>query len=140
MKQAILLTIATTVAFLLLEAALGFRVTTAIGFGVTIVTGSINALTFLWLWWTRATPLALGMTISWLGQASFSGWWYLFSTTAKLDWLSGSALIYFLLSLKIVGGGLHIVVMQRSMELRRVFLVWPVLAALFIAVATMAVT
>jgi hypothetical protein len=136
MRQALLLTAALTVAFLMVERILGIHIAAALGFGSVAVIAVVNALTFLWLWWARTTPLALGMTCSWLGQAALSIWGF-FVRPDDLALISGSApLVFFLLSLYVVGGALHIAVMQSSMELRRTVLIWPVLAVLAVATTT----
>ena len=103
---------------------------------LTTVIAATNALTFLWLWWARTTPLALGMAFSWLGQACLSIWWYVGGVAGAEGWIleADTALLFFFLSLYIVGGGLHIAVMQRSMELARRIMIWPVIAAFAVAI------
>ncbi len=133
MRQALLLTAALTAAFLLAEEALGFQIAVALGFGTVTVIAAINALTFLWLWWARTTPLALGMTCSWLGQASLSIWWFFSMPPTVAEHLEGNIVVFLLLSLYVVGGALHIAVMQTSMELGRRILIWPILAVFAVA-------
>ena len=37
---------------------------------VAVIMGGVISLTFAWLWWVRATPLALGMVLSWAGAST----------------------------------------------------------------------
>lgn len=137
MRQALLLTAALMAAFLLMESAFGPRFAINLGFGAIAVIAVTNAGTFLWLWWARTTPLALGMAFSWFGQAALSVLWYLSDvpwTTAWLDALD-SAVLFLAVSFYLVGGALHIAVMQRSMELARSMMVWPILASFILAMA-----
>ena len=136
MKQALLLTAALCAAFLVVEFAAGLDFAVALGFGATIVVVATNALTFLWLWWVRATPLALGMALSWLSQAALSVWWYTSGSVDVAAWvrnIDGLAL-FAMLSIYIVGGSLHIAVMRRSMDLSRTAMILPVLGAVAVAV------
>ena len=133
MKQAFILSLALAAVFLAAQGLLGFRVAASLGFGLVIVTAAINALTFMWLWWARTTPLALGMTFSWAGQALLTIWFYLQLGPQLWYWNERNILLFLLLSLYLVGGGLHIAVMQRSMELPRTMMIAPFAAAIGIA-------
>ncbi len=134
MRHAVFLTAALTAAFLLAENVFGFRLAAALGFAAVTVIAAINAMTFLWLWWARTTPLALGMTCSWLGQSTLSIWWFFTMPPAAASWMEGSVLLFLLVSLYVVGGAFHIAVMQRSMELHRTVLALPILAVFGVAV------
>lgn len=135
MRQALLLTAALTAAFLLVESALGPHLAAQLGFGAITVIAAVNAGTFLWLFWARTTPLALGMAFSWFGQAALSIWLFANGIPANVTWTSAldSAAVLLFLSCYIVGGALHIAVMQRSMELARSIMIWPILAAFVVA-------
>jgi hypothetical protein len=113
----------------------GFGPTAAIGFSAMVVIAAVNALTFLWLWYVRATPLALGMALSWSGQAGLSFWWELRSAPSFMALHGNEVALFVLISLYVVGGGLHIAVVQRSMEIGRQVLLWPAITVIGAAIA-----
>lgn len=126
MKQALWLVLAVGAVGLASGLALGPVPVAAIGFGALAAMGALISATFLWLWWVRATPLALGMVLSWAGAAAMAGG------------LAGSASWPGLAALPPIFGGaiLHFGVMRRSMDLGRWAFVMPVaVAALGAAVA-----
>lgn len=135
MKQALAIVAFMAMAFLVLDAVAGFGVAAVVGFSAMVVIAGVNALTFLWLWYVRATPLALGMALSWAGQAGLTLWWELRSAPGFLALQGGETALFVLIALYVVGGGLHIAVVQRSMEIGRCILTWPVIVAACIAVA-----
>ena len=58
---------------------LGYEVTYQIAYGSFTLVAAIISLTFLWLWYARATPLASGMALGWAGASSVMGWWWGFN-------------------------------------------------------------
>lgn len=135
MKQALIVVGLLLAAFLLVDFAAGFSLAAVIGLSAMAVIALVNALTFLWLWHVRATPLALGMALSWAGQAGLSIWWGLGHAERLLALQEGGAALFFMVSLYVVGGALHILVVQRSMEFGRTTLFWPIATAVGIAIA-----
>jgi hypothetical protein len=135
MKQALAIVVLLTLVFLLLDVFVGFGPAAEIGFSAMIVIAAVNALTFLWLWYVRATPLALGMALSWAGQAGLSLWWQTRSGPSFLAQHGSEAALFALISLYVVGGGLHIAVVLHSMEIARRALIWPALGAVGVAIA-----
>jgi len=129
MKQGLWLLAATSAAFLAVHAALGYSAAFGIGYGAITVMSALIALTFLWLWWERATPLALGMAMSWAGTASVMGWWWAFALAGRPEGMAGNGVLFLFLSLQISGAVLHFDVMQTSMGLRRRVFVLPIAAA-----------
>ena len=91
-------------------AALGAGPTAAMGFAAVAAMAALIAATFLWLWWVRATPLALGMALSWAGVALVA---------ADLAAGVGKALPLVALPVLGVGAALHFAVMRSSMGLPR---------------------
>ena len=131
MRQAIFFTLALWAVFFVIVEVLDFRLAAAIGFSATMLIAVVNALTFLWLWYVRATSLALGMALSWAGQAALSAWWY--TTGMPGVWLNHDPVIFLFLSLYIVGGGIHIAVIQNSLGSTRTAGIWPLIAAVAVA-------
>ncbi len=139
MKQALTIVAFLLGAFLVVERLASFDLAVSIGLSAMAVIAAINALTFLWLWYVRATPLALGMALSWAGQAGISIWWELSDVPRVLAIQGGGATLFAMVSLYVVGGALHIAVVQRSMEVGFGLVVWPAIAAVAIVVASLAI-
>jgi hypothetical protein len=110
MRQALWLLGGAAVAVALLAAMLGAGRTAAAGFAAVAAMAALIAATFLWLWWVRATPLALGMALSWAGVALVA---------ADRAAGAGAALPLVALPFLGVGAALHFAVMRRSMGLPR---------------------
>lgn len=110
MRQALWLLGGAAVAVALLVAVLGAGRTAATGFAAVAAMAALIAATFLWLWWVRATPLALGMALSWSGVALVA---------ADRAAGGGAALPLVALPFLGVGAALHFAVMRRSMGLPR---------------------
>jgi hypothetical protein len=110
MRQALWLLGGAAVAVALLAALLGAGRTAAAGFAAVAAMAALIAATFLWLWWVRATPLALGMALSWSGVALVAA-----------DRAAGAGAVLPLVALPFLGVGaaLHFAVMRRSMGLPR---------------------
>ena len=88
MKQAIFLIFLTVLA---LEAGfllLGYVPVANIVYGAIALMAVMIAATFLWLWFERTTPLAIGMVVSWFGMACLAGWWWVYNLTGSPDWAS----------------------------------------------------
>ena len=137
MKQLLFLTVALLAAFLLTELVLGTDFAIALGFGAITTIAVTNAATFFWLWWARTTPLALGMAFSWFGQASISIWWFVSGIPQSSPWITAfdSKILFTVLSIYIVGGGLHVFVVRQSVELSRRIMILPAVAVFAIALA-----
>jgi hypothetical protein len=133
MKQALVIALLLWAAFYFTVEILDFRLASAIGFAATSMIAAANCLTFLWLWYVRATPLALGMALAWGGQAALSSWWFVTGMPGKAAWLNQHPLIFLFLSVYMVGGALHISIVQHSLGTVRTKLIWPVIAGLAIA-------
>lgn len=54
-----------------------------IGYGAITLAALVIAATFAWLWRVRATPMAVGMALSWSGCAGFVGYWWLFQVIGR---------------------------------------------------------
>lgn len=125
MKQALWLIAATCVALLGVCGLSGYAAAYGIAFGAITVMSALISGTFLWLWWERTTPLALGMATSWAGTASVMGWWWLRSLADGAENATGSEVLLVFLSLQISGAILHFDVMQTSMGYSRRVLAVP---------------
>ena len=118
MKQATWLLTAVIAAFLTVTHFAGTHAAQSMGVGAIALMSGTIALTFLWLWWERATPLALGMAVSWSGTASMMGWCVM-PSLGRPEAMGGGALPLVFLSLQITGAMLHFEVMETSMGFRR---------------------
>lgn len=94
----------------------------AVGFavgGLGILAGVI-ALTFYWLWRDCATPLALGMAISWTGSAGLMAWlWAAAGRGLAADGQEGVTWLSAVIAVQIIGALLHFDVIAASLGLAR---------------------
>lgn len=111
MRQALWLIWAAAAALAAALAGFGAAATAAAGFGGVAAMAALISGTFLWLWWVRATPLALGMALSWAGSALVS------ASLAATPGAAGPPLAA--LPLLAAGATLHFAVMRTSMGLGR---------------------
>jgi len=133
MKQAGYLFAAVALMILGLDTAFGYRAAYAVSYGAIAMMGATISLTFLWLWWKRTTPLALGMSLSWAGAASVMGWWWLYSVLGGPDGMDQSVALLMFVSLYCVGAILHFGVIQRSLDLPRTAYLVPVLGSVILS-------
>lgn len=118
MTQPIFILVAISAAFLTSHALLGHRLTYDLGYGAISLMAVMVSLTFLWLWWWRATPLAIGMFFGWAGAASLIGWWWAYSLLGRPDWMLANPILFILVSVYFVGAILHFKVIAHSFGIR----------------------
>lgn len=138
MKQAIWLIVATVVALELAFVQLGFDAVADIAYGAIAVMALMIAGTFLWLWFERTTPLAIGMVISWLGISWMAAWWWAYNLMGAPTWADDHPGLFVVLALPIVGAVLHFAVIQRSFGFHGLHFLWPVLGSIGFSVAVYA--
>ena len=129
MKQVAVLFGAILMAALAGAHGLGFAAMMQVAYGAISVMALLISATFFWLWHERATPLALGMSLSWAGTGFTIGWWWLMRVLGDPAWGMEAAALFVFLSLLICGAVLHFAVIQGSFGLRGLAFVWPVLGA-----------
>jgi len=117
MRRPIFLLFLLSLTFLTVHGFLGFEVAYLVGYGAFALMAALISGTFLWLWFRRATPLALGMAFGWAGAASVIGWWWVYKLTGRAGWMEENPLLFGCLSLYFVGALLHLQVIGRSFEL-----------------------
>ena len=114
-------------------AALGLEQALLLAYGAIALMALMISATFLWLWQVRATPLALGMSLSWAGSGLTIGWWWAMQIAQSPVWGLEAALLFLFLSLLIAGAVLHFSVIQGSFGLSGLTFLWPVLGALLVS-------
>jgi hypothetical protein len=129
MRQALLLCLAIAGGLVAMDRVFGYEAAYEIGYGALALMAAMIAGTFLWLWYERTTPLALGMAFSWAGAASVMGWWWGFNLLDRPQAMVGSEVLFAFLSLYFVGAILHFSVMQRSLGLHGGVFAIPLLVA-----------
>lgn len=66
-----------------LGARFGFDAAYDVGYAAIALLAAIISATFAWLWRIRATPMALGMALSWAGCAGLVGFWWTFNQAGR---------------------------------------------------------
>ena len=140
MKQALSSFIVVSGVLLWADLWLGYEAAYEIGYGALTIMAVMITVTFLWLWYVRATPLALGMAFSWIGAACVLGWWWMFNLFDRPGPMAQNAVLFVFLSAYFVGAGLHFAAIQRSFGLKPWLLVVPVLGATLISTLIHAAT
>ncbi|MBV7379291.1 hypothetical protein [Maritimibacter dapengensis] len=135
MKQAIWLVAMTVAALELAFLRLGFDVVADVAYGTIAIMALLIACTFLWLWFERTTPLAIGMVVSWLGISWMAGWWWAYNLMGTPTWAQDHPALFAVLALPIVGAVLHFAVIQRSFGFHGLHFLWPVLGAIAVSCA-----
>ena len=69
MRAAVIAALATAVSLLILSRAIGTGPAGVYAARMAALMGAAVGGSFLWLWYVRATPLALGMVLSWTGAS-----------------------------------------------------------------------
>lgn len=129
MRQALGLFAVVVAALLVADRWLGYEAAYEIGYGALALMAAMIAATFLWLWYERTTPLALGMAFSWSGAACVMGWWWIYNLFDRPGAMVGNEVLFAFLSLYFVGAILHFSVMQRSLGLHGGMFAIPLLGA-----------
>ncbi|MGR3513686.1 MAG: hypothetical protein ACU0GG_13065 [Paracoccaceae bacterium] len=129
MMKPILLLLMTILVLEIGDIVFGYQGTYRIGYGAFSLLALVIALTFLWLWRQRATPLALGMVFSWTGAAGVMAWWWLFSILKAPVWMQDNPILFVFLALYLTGAVLHLEVIGRSFALSRLWTYFPVVGA-----------
>lgn len=135
MKQAIFLILLTVLALEAGFQVMGFAPVANIVYGAIALMAAMIAATFLWLWFERTTPLAIGMVISWFGMACLAAWWWVYNLMGAPAWADQHPAIFGVLALPIVGSVLHFAVIQRSFGFHGMHFLWPLLGAVALSIA-----
>lgn len=120
--------------FALARSGLDYRTLYQISYGAFSVMAAMISLTFLWLWASKQTPLALGMSYSWAGAASVMGWWWVFTVFGQPEQMNQSQMLFVFLSLYFVGAIMHFSVILGGVQASRVVLLIPIGASLAISI------
>lgn len=138
MRQAVILLVLAVLALEAGKVAVGREALVEVVYGAVALMSLMISATFLWLWGERATPLALGMSFSWLGAGLFAaGFWLVDLLGLPFGpWREDTALVA--LAVYIVGALLHFAVIHRSFGRHGMAFLWPVLAAITVSAAVVA--
>lgn len=137
MKQVVTLYGVVLGALALAVAGLGVAEALLLTFGAIALMALTISGTFLWLWQVRATPLALGMSLSWAGSGLTTGWWWAMQVLQSplCGPVAGTeaAALFLFLSLLISGAVLHFSVIQGTFGLSGLKFLWPVFGAVIVS-------
>ncbi|MEO1239958.1 MAG: hypothetical protein AAFW64_10015 [Pseudomonadota bacterium] len=133
MKQAFTLFLLVCGGLVAVDLMFGFGAAYAISYGAISLMGLMISGTFLWLWYERATPLALGMSFSWAGASTVMGWWWLYNVFGQPASMHDNAALLGFVSLYCVGAILHFGVIQSSLSLPRAAYMLPVVGSVVVS-------
>lgn len=119
MKQALQLLFGLSALLVLAYRVLGFDLVYHLAYGAVAAMAAVIAGTFLWLWWARATPLALGMAFSWAGATCVMGWWWAFATAGQPAAMLGHPVVFLFPAAYLVGAILHFQVIHRTLGISK---------------------
>ncbi|SLN65834.1 hypothetical protein AQS8620_03054 [Aquimixticola soesokkakensis] len=108
----------------------GYDAMYLLGYGAISLMALMISATFLWLWHVRATPLALGMSMSWAGSGLIMGWWWMMKLAGYPDWGAQAGGLFVIMALLASGAVLHFAVIQSSFGFRGGSFLVPVSTAL----------
>ncbi|MEG3660417.1 hypothetical protein [Celeribacter halophilus] len=112
---------------------LGLEQALLLAYGAIALMALTISATFLWLWQLRATPLALGMSLSWAGSGLTIGCWWAMQIAQNPLWGLETAVLFVFLSLLICGAVIHFSVIQGSFGLSGLSFLWPVFGAVLVS-------
>lgn len=137
MKQVAFLYAAILAVSILVANIIGYRDILLLMYGAISLMALLISATFLWLWHMRATPLALGMSLSWAGLGLTFGVWWLTQTLAVVGQEAQFIALIFFLCLLICGATLHFSVIQRTFGLHGIVFIWPVVGAFIVSLGVL---
>ena len=115
MSRSILLLLGIYVSLSSIDRTLGFDAAYDLGYGAISLVAIVISVTFAWLWRVRATPMALGMALSWAGCHGLLGYWWVYNQIGRLP--KGAFehdLLFAFISLYFAGAVLHLSVISRA--------------------------
>lgn len=114
-------------------AGMGLHEALLLAYGAIALMALMISGTFLWLWQVRATPLALGMSLSWAGSGLTIGWWWMVQLMTSPVWGIEAAVLFVFLALLISGAVLHFSVIQGTFGVSGFVFLVPVLGAVVVS-------
>ena len=136
-KDAALLFAGIALALLTAHRHLGYAQAHALGYGAVVVLAAVISASFAWLWRARATPLALGMAVSWAGAGGVMAWWWAARLLGHPAMMTEARALFLLLALYLTGAALHLRVIAGATE--RPWLVIAAATALALGVPVLAI-
>lgn len=119
-------------------ALLGADNALTVAYGAIAIMALLIAATFLWLWQARATPLALGMSLSWAGSGLTLGWWWCLQLAGLPAVPDQEIFLFAALALLIAGATVHFMVIQGTFGWHGLTFLVPVLGAFVLSLGVLA--
>lgn len=133
MRQAVLMFLGVATVLQIGQRALTAPAIQDLAHGATALMALVIAGTFLWLWARRATPLALGMALSWAGAGLMLGWWWAYGLLGRPEAMAANPVFLNFLALYAVGAMLHFMVIARSFDLPERGMILPMILSTAVA-------
>ena len=115
MSRSVLLILGVYVTLSSIDRTLGFNAAHDIAYAVISLLAIVIAVVFAWLWRVRATPMAMGMALSWAGCHGFVGYWWVYDQLGRepATYLEHDVLFVFI-ALYFSGAVLHLSVISKA--------------------------
>ena len=123
MNRSILLFLGLYMGLTTLHHVEGYEIAYDVGYSAISLSALVISITFLWLWRVRATPMALGMALSWAGSFGLVGFWWVFTQIGRQPVrLLERDVLFLFIALYLAGAILHIRVISAAyLRTRTVF-------------------
>lgn len=115
MSRTILLTLGIYAALSTINRTLGFDAAYDLGYGAISLVAIVISVTFAWLWRVRATPMAMGMALSWAGCHGLVGYWWVYNQIGRgPGTVIEHDILFAFISLYFAGAVLHLSVISKA--------------------------
>ncbi len=115
MSRSILLILSVYMVLSTINRTLGFDAAYDLGYGAISLVAIVISVTFAWLWRVRATPMAMGMSLSWAGCHGLVGSWWVYNQLGREPQSPFEhGLLFAFISLYVAGAVLHLSVISKA--------------------------
>ncbi len=124
--------------FAAVSAGFGHDTSFAIAYGMVAAMAFVISVSFFWLWYHRATPLALGMALCKLGSATMLAWYAVYRVLDRAPIMIDHEVLGLFIGLYFVGAAHHFAVIQKTVRINVFMFIAPVIAAIALLIVSLA--
>ncbi len=120
--------------FVVMSHQFGHDTSFAIAYGMVASMALVISVSFFWLWYNRATPLALGMALCKLGSATLLAWYAIYRALDRTPIMNNHEVMGLFIGLYFVGAAHHFAVIRKSVGINAFMITAPVIAAIVLLI------